>query len=139
MSCVSGLSSSMAHTSGYMSMSNTAPCTKETSPLKQPLGREPLKPIQEKVAPPMEVDVVKVTTKDQSTVKDPPKVTSPMKKPPKEISPVPPPPKQEPAKSSSSQVVNRHDKVSKRMIYTLGNWKSSTLLYSVLVVYGDVI
>ncbi|XP_022291226.2 dual specificity protein kinase TTK-like [Crassostrea virginica] len=99
-----GLSSSMAHTSGYMSMSNTAPCTKETSPLKQPLGREPLKPIQEKVAPPMEVDVVKVTTKDQSTVKDPPKLNSPMKKPPKEISPVPPPPKQEPAKSSSSQV-----------------------------------
>lgn len=59
----------MAHTSGYMSMSNTA--NTKTSPIKKPRDREPLKPIQNEMAPPMEVDI-KVVQKESSQPKPPP-------------------------------------------------------------------
>lgn len=91
----------MAHTSGYMSMSNTA--NTKTSPIKKPRDREPLKPIQNEMAPPMEVDI-KVVQKEQSQPKPPPKVKSPVKNPVKQPSPVPNPPKSELTKNSSPQV-----------------------------------
>lgn len=97
----SGLSSSMAHTSGYMSMSNTAHT--KTSPVKKPREREPLKPIQNEMAPPMEVDI-KVAPKEPSPPKPPPKVKSPVKNAVKQPSPVPNPPKSELTKNSSPQV-----------------------------------
>lgn len=96
-----GLSSSMAHTSGYMSMSNTA--NTKTSPVKKPREREPLKPIQNEMAPPMEVDI-KVAPKEPSPPKPPPKVKSPVKNAVKQPSPVPNPPKSELTKNSSPQV-----------------------------------
>lgn len=97
----SGLSSSMAHTSGYMSMSNTAHT--KTSPVKKSREREPLKPIQNEMAPPMEVDI-KVAPKEPSPPKPPPKVKSPVKNAVKQPSPVPNPPKSELTKNSSPQV-----------------------------------
>ncbi|XP_061176779.1 dual specificity protein kinase Ttk-like [Saccostrea echinata] len=91
-----GLMGSQAHTSGYMTMTNsyTTPHRKDISPLKEVPHREPLKPIQNEARLQVEVDPVMITSQEKGpllTVPSPkhvsPPVRSPVTEPPKNVNP----------------------------------------------------